>query len=161
MSDPIVLYSTTTLLAFKIAQGYYNDIHFAWCTHVFDGRERSDLESGVPPTSSPYEIYLGLQQEVQRGDRHSAKIPENRAGILRGAAAKLKTGVIGKLQEEEIGAIVQAADLSYFKPLIFVIPFVQVQDLIQPVPVQERAGLFSTEVIIPSLPRGLFDVIRP
>jgi hypothetical protein len=158
---PNVLYSATTLLAFRISQLYYRDIHYAWCSPVFDGREHSDLESGVPPTSSPYEIYLAFRQESERSDRHGPRILENRAGILRGAAVKRESGTISKDQEDEIAAIVHAADYRYFRPMIFVIPFASVQDRVQPVPVLQRASLLSSEVIIPHLPRHLFDIIRP
>jgi hypothetical protein len=161
MPDPNILYSTTTYLAFKIAQTYYGDVHYVWCTHIFDGSKHKALDPGVPPTSSPWEIYKGFREEVSRKDRHSAKVQDNRAGILRGASVKLQAKVIEAQAQEEIQAIVEEADLSYFEPIILVIPFVAVRTLIQPVPIRQRASLFSSEVIIPALPRSTFDVIQP
>jgi hypothetical protein len=159
--DPIVLYSTVTKLAFNIARRYYNDVHYVWCSPVFDGSQVSDLELTVPPTSSPYEIYAALKQEVARGERHSQKIQENRAGILRGATAKRQKGIISEEQEQEIVAIVEEAEGIHYQPLILVIPFAGVKSLMTPVPIRQRASVLSMESTILELPRSQFDVIRP
>ena len=161
MPNPNVLYSASTLLAFRIAQMYYGDVHYAWCSPIFDGREQSELEPGVPPTSSPYEIYLAFKEEYERSELHSHRMLENRAGVVRGAAAKREAGTINKVQEDEIAAIAEAAGHRLFRPLIFVIPFSPVQELVRPVPALQKASLFSAEVIIPNLPRNCFDIIRP
>jgi hypothetical protein len=161
MSYPNVLYSTVTWLAFQIAREYYEDVHYAWCAPIFDGRDRDPLAPSVPPTSSPFEIYSNLKEEISRGDRHSAKIQENKTGLLRGAAAKFSAKTIDAQEQTEIEGIVAAAGLQDFKPLILVIPYANVASLVQSVPLQMRASLFSTELIIPQLPRKLFDVIRP
>ncbi|MGB2602072.1 MAG: hypothetical protein WBC78_00655, partial [Candidatus Sulfotelmatobacter sp.] len=73
MSVPIVLYSANSWLSYAIAERYYNGEHYVWCTPAFDARSRYSQEWHVPPTSSPFEIYNSLSEEVRRGDRHSAK----------------------------------------------------------------------------------------
>lgn len=162
MPEPIVLYSTITKLALNIARIYYGDIHYVWCAPVFDASQTSGVEFILPPTSSPFEIYQELKRHVLRGDGHSDKIKENRAGILRGATEKLKAGKITAQQQQDIATTVEIAQSTLYEPLILVIPYtVAVRRLVTPVPVGRRANPLSAELIIPELPRRLFDVIRP
>jgi hypothetical protein len=161
MPDPIVLYSTVTKLALNIARIYYGDVHYVWCAPVFDGRQGSEVDFIVPPTSSPYEIYLGLREEIRRGDTHSGKMKDNLGGILRGAEAKRQAGAISVKQEQEISEIVELAQPILYEPLMLVIPFAAVKGLVTVVPVRRRANPLSAELIIEALPRPLFDVICP
>jgi hypothetical protein len=160
MSSQNLLYSTATWLSFTIAQRYYDDVHYVWCSPIFDGRAGRIGDVTVAPTSSPCEIYFGLQQEAKRADKHSQKMIENRTGILRGAGVKLAAGVITKSQSDEISAIVAAAQPCDFKPVLLIIPYAKVKKLLQEVPVPMRAHPLSVEFIIPELPRKLFDVIE-
>jgi hypothetical protein len=114
----------------------------------------------VPPTSSPFEIYKGLFEEVSRGDRHSAAVARNKLGILRGASVKRSAGVITKSQEKEIASILDSAETRDFSPLIYVIPYHLVAAQVTNVPVSKRAHPLSTEYIVESLQRGQFDVIE-
>lgn len=157
---PVLLYSTNTWLAYGISEQYYNGAHYVWCTPYFDPRLLESLEPGVPPTSSPYEVYRSLYDEVQRGDRHSAKIKENKAGILRGASFKRQTGVITEQQERDIASIVELAESRDFKPLIYVIPYTLVAELLREVPIGEKAHPLSREYLIDALPRKYFDVLE-
>ncbi len=155
-----VLYSTSTFLAYHIARQYYEDVHYAWCSPIFDGRSSSRLGPAVPPTSSPCEIYWNLHEEVARGDRHSSKIADNRAGIIRGAQYKRKSGVIEDETESDIIQATQMAEARDFRPLLFVIPYQAVRRRIEKVPIASRASLLSQEFLIPLLPGRLFDVIE-
>ena len=157
--DHILLYSANTRLAYLIAQRYYRGEHYVWCTPYFDPNSISSLEYTVPPSSSPVEIYLGLLQDVDRGDHHSAKVEANKAGILRGIQHKLEAGVINEEDATEITSIVAKADIKDFSPIIFVIPFELVKDKLKPVPVSQRAHPISDEFTIDKLPRECFDVI--
>ncbi|HTS34194.1 MAG TPA: hypothetical protein VMH04_00905 [Candidatus Solibacter sp.] len=114
----------------------------------------------VPPTSSPYEIYKGLYEEVSRGDRHSAGVARNKVGILRGASVKRGAGVISDAQEKEIASIIGSAETRDFKPLIYVIPYHLVAAQVTDVPVSDRAHPLSAEYVVESLQRGQFDVIE-
>lgn len=160
---PILLYSANTYLAFRIGQFYYGDNHYVWCSEVFDARVREQYGqyADIPPTSNPYEIYGNLFDAVHRGDRHSPKIAENKTGILNGAARKLSLGVISKEQYDEIGAVIEAAELREFRPLMYVIPYNRkVAKLVQPVPVSRRAHPLSREFLMEALPRAYFDIIE-
>lgn len=157
MNTPLVLYSTNTWLAYMISKRYYKDEHYIWCTPYFDPKNNHD--SAVPPTSSPLETYRRLAEEVSHGDKHSQKIKENKAGILRGANAKKMAGIINENQEKEIVSIVDLAEQRDFHPLLYVIPYSLVADkLIEPSP-EDKAHPLSAEYIINNLDRSLFDVL--
>jgi hypothetical protein len=160
MEKPLILYSTNTWLAYMISQRYYKTEHYVWCTPYFDPRRSGDRDSAVPPTSSPFEVYCSLIEEVTRRDRHSKKIEENRAGILRGANAKRQSGVIDARQEKDIVSIVDRADSGDFRPLMYVIPYSEVIDRMREPPPEDKAHPLSQEYIIDRLPRELFDVIE-
>lgn len=157
--EPIVLYSTNTWLAYMIAERYYGGDHYVWCTPFFDPRKGAS-DSAVPPTSSPFEMYWGLSEEIRRRDRHSHRVQENRAGVLRGANAKRAAGLIDARQESEIVTIVDLAHDGDFRPIVYVIPFVSVASLVREPPPEEKAHPLSAEYIIDQLPRKLFDVIE-
>ena len=159
MRQPILLYSTNTWLAYHIAQQYYDSKHYVWCTPYLGLGSNVTFESTVPPTSSPLEIYRILYQEVKRGDKHSAMIDRNRAGILRGASLKQRLGVITPQKEMDIAAIVDLSERMDFRPLLYVIPYALVRKLVKEVPVSNRAHPLSKEYIIEELPRRCFDVI--
>lgn len=159
MSNPLILYSTNTRLAYLISKRYYGDLHYVWCTPYFDSKSIAPHDYTIPPTSSPGEIYHNLYQEVNRGDRHSSKIEDNKKGILEGVNAKREAAVINKQQKAEIIQVVEKAEILDFKPLLYIIPFNLVTELVEEVPVEERAHPLSVEYIIRALPRHLFDII--
>ncbi len=156
---PIVLYSASSWLAYIIAERYYGGYHYIWCTPHFDPSSVPSISYTVPPSSSPVEIYRNLREDIKRGDRHSAKIAANKAGILKGMEYKMAAKEITPEQASEIASIVDAAEPQDFKPLIFVVPFGLVEKLLQPVPISQRAHPLSDEFIIDRLPRENFDVI--
>jgi hypothetical protein len=158
--NPVVLYSTNTWLSFAIAQKYYNGEHYVWCTPYFDPGSLSDRDSAVALTSSPLEIYLSLAEEVAHPDHPGRRIEENRAGILRGSNTKRQSGEISALQERDIVSIVGLAAHTYFKPLLYVIPYSAVSDRIREPPPGDKAHPLAAEYIIDRLPRSHFDVIR-
>lgn len=155
----IVLYSVNSWLAYVIGRRYYHGQHYVWCTPHFDPSSIPSVDYTVPPSSSPVEIYRGFREDVNRGDRHSAKIAANRMGILRGVQCKQDAGDINNEQASEIASIVDAAQPRDFRPLIFVIPYHLVHDKVSSVPVGQRAHPLSVEFIIDRLPRDCFDVI--
>jgi len=110
MTTPLVLYSANTWLAYMISERYFGGEHYVWCTPYFDSRQPANRSVCVAPTSNPAEIYQGLDQEAKRGDRHSAKIKENRIGILRGASLKKDQGIITEKQKDDIVAILDRAE---------------------------------------------------
>jgi hypothetical protein len=160
MPSPILLYSTNTWLASRISTFYYNDEHYAWCSPYFDAASVPPHTYVLPPTSSPSEIYRNLFREVGSGDLHSLKIESNKTGIRNGAAFKKSIGVIDARQQADILAIVDAAQINDFRPLLYVIPYGPISAMVKPVPWAGRAHAFSPECLIESLPRGYFDIIE-
>jgi hypothetical protein len=161
MPSPIALYSTYTWLAFTINQQYYGGDHYVWCTPHFEpGSPFLSSPSAVPPTSSPKMIYTSLFEEVTAGDRHSAKVAQNRLGIQRGADVQFRKGTISTAVRDEILSIVDAAEVRDFRPLLFVIPFAPVASLLVQVPIKARAHPLAEEYILSNLPRAAFDVLE-
>lgn len=147
------LYSVNSWLSYKIAEHFYANHHFVWCSPVFNAK-------GInPPSSDPYEICNGLIKDIEGRDKHSAKISYNKTGILKGADIQHGKGVITSAQRLDIIEMVNIAELEDFRPLVFVIPYDKVQAMTQPASVKLTAGLFSKEFIIEKLPRDKFDVL--
>ena len=111
-SEPILLYSANTWLAYAIAEHYYGGEHYVWCTPHLDPSSVPSINYTVPPSASPIEIYRGLRKDIGSGDRHSAKIAANKTGILRGVEAKRSAGLISPEIASEIASIVEAAEIS-------------------------------------------------
>jgi hypothetical protein len=114
-----------------------------------------------PPSSSPQEIYETLLKEVENNDRHSSKIKQNKAGLRNGATFKHKIGDITNAEKLEIFDKVRLAQISDFKPLLYVIPYPLVGSILSIVPVKQRANPLASEFIIQRLPRSSFDIINP
>ena len=149
----LVLYSVNTWLAYKIAENYFNNIHYAWCSPVFNA-------NGInPPSSDPCEIYNGLLKDISGKDHHSSKIITNKTGLLAAAEKKLMSGVITVEQKNEIFDIINEAQLDDFRPLIYVIPYFKVQPYLKTAALKLKANKFSKEYIVEELGRSDFDVI--
>lgn len=161
MNSKCIYYSCCTWLSFQIARSYYNNLHYVWCAPYFDPGSALNPQNSVPPTSSPREIYANLKKEVEAGDRHSAKIAQNIAGLRRGADIKLRVKAINQTQHDEITDILAVAQVSDFKPLLYIIPAKSVTRMLKSVPVKDRAHMMSEEYIIENLPRSRFDAIAP
>src|SRR5689334_5552093 len=120
MRGSIVLYSTNTWLAYKVAQVYYGEEHYVWCTPHFDGTATPSVDYAGPRSSCPALIYRDLLEDIRGRDRHSPKIKANKAGILNGAQKKCKAGAIDRKALADITAAVKQAVPEDFFPLIFV-----------------------------------------
>jgi len=153
----LFLYSTNTWLAFAISERYYRAKHWVWSSPFF--RPSDDL-AAMPPSAVPGEIYDILYRDVQNGDRHSAWIGKNKVGLLKGASCKETEGVITPIQKAEIISVVSEAQLSDFRPLLYVIPFQRARRLLHEVPPKERAHPLSVEYIIEKLARTSFDILQ-
>ena len=140
-------------LLFKISQMYYNNKHYVWCAPAFNAR-------GNPPSSNPLEIYSGLKKDIAGLDLHSAKIRQNKLGMLKGARLKREAGVITASQEADIKSIVKAAEIQEFRPLIYVISLDLTKPMLEYVEIKHKANKFSQEVIIRELPGEYFDAIE-
>ncbi|HYH81570.1 MAG TPA: hypothetical protein VEX86_17325 [Longimicrobium sp.] len=155
----MLLYSTNAHIGYAIAERFYGGVHYAWCSPVFDGTTAA-AHINIPPTSSPAGIYRNLWEETSRGELHSNSIPRVRDGIRRGAKAKRAAGIIGAAQYEEITEILQDAAVREFRPVLYIIPYERVAELVADVPVRMRAHPLSVEFKVEALPRECFDMIE-
>ena len=159
MQHPLILYSTNTRIAHMIAKHYYNDLHYVWCSPFSGSPTQNVFDRVEPPSSSPLRIYRSLHDDVTAPDLHSDKISQNRSGLIRGASAKRQAGVIDEKTERAIVAVVERAEINFFQPWLYVIPYAAAAALAKPVPMEQRAHPFSEEYIIESLPRAFFDIV--
>lgn len=159
---PVVLYSTSTWLAYQITQSYYEGKHYVWCSPDLSSKSLSRSYSIPDYTASisPLTIYRELSESVARGDRHNVKVQSNKAAIIMTANRKQADGVVTEQQLKEIVAIAEAADLRDFRPLLYVIPYNIVANMLEQVPASMRVSPLEVEYIIKELPRQNFDVIE-
>ena len=148
-----VLYSINSWLSFKVAEVYYSNRHYVWCAPFFDGNGEN------PPSSDPSKIYKTYADDIIGKDKHSAKIAQNRTGIIKGAGYKFKEGIITKDQYDEIVMISNEADFLDFRPLVYVIPYNLVDKIVKPASVKIKANYFSKEYIIEELNPSQFDTL--
>lgn len=146
------LYSVGTHLAYKIAKRYYKNVHYVWCTTAFN-----DLKQ--PPTSNPSTICKRYLEQIATGDRHTKEIENNIAGILRGAKAKLDSGIIGKKEYNEIRSIVSAAEFESFFPVLYIIESEKVKNKCIEVSDADKASADAVEYKIEDLMEYEFEII--
>ncbi len=60
----------------------------------------------------------------------------------------------------QANAMIDAAELRDFRPLLYVIPYNPVVNLVKPVDVSQRASLYHEEYVIERLPRSLFEIVE-
>jgi hypothetical protein len=154
-----VLYSTMTFLAYNINQTYYGGLHYMWCTPYF-GSDYNSPTFMVPESSSPLAIYNRLKNEIASGDRHDSLAETKRIGVSRGVDVMLKRGKITHEEAGEIHAICQLAEREDFRPLLCVLPRIEVAPYSQTVDVKAKAHPLSKEYIVADVPSSAFDVIR-
>lgn len=157
MPNPLVLYSTTSRLAYSVGQKYYGEVHYVWCAPRQD-HDRFGLQN--PPSSEPVSIYWRFRHDIDGGDEHSASIDANRRGIIRGASVREQQGVIDQPTRELIEQVAKKAALVDFSPLLLVIPYTAVSGIVKRAAVTARARATSEEYIIENLPRNCFDVLE-
>jgi hypothetical protein len=156
LTDPHVLYSATTRLAYSIAEQFYGGVHYVWCAPY---RRPDPFAVGIPASSNPLEIYWSYHKAVKSGDGHSFYIAANRRGIAFGATARHQTGIVDAKTRDRIQLIAEKAPITDFKPLLFVIPYALVKNVLKEAAVDEAARASSVEYIIENLQRSDFDVL--
>jgi hypothetical protein len=159
MPDPLVLYSANTQLAYRINEHFYGQSHFVWCNAFFSAPSPRSIDVEMPPSSTPCDICRNYLEDIARRDLHSRSLRDNRAGLQTGLKAKLAERVITEKQYRELKNIIVKSALDEFRPLLYVIPFEGVRDLVESVPPSQRAHPFSPEYRIERLPRSRFDVL--
>ena len=147
------LFSIGTFFSYKIDRRYYGNVHYVWCTTKFNDRKQ-------PITSNPQSICKRFLDQIVSGDRHTKEIDDNKAGILRGAQAKLEAGVINGDQYNEICQLVNVADYEDFFPVLYVIDAKKVGNKrCKEVEKKDRASDTSVEYRIFDLSEGEYELI--
>ena len=148
-----VLYSQGTRLSYEINKKYYNDVHFVWCCEkiFFKGTKQ-------PETSNPLKRAQKLIAEIITNDSHGIYI-ENNIKEIKAGAAIMK--IEGKITSQALTAIenrVDNASFFDFFPVIYVIPYEKVKNIIED-PKDKKANLNSNEFLICELKSDCFDII--
>jgi hypothetical protein len=155
--QPLTLFSTVTNLAYWAAERFYGQCHHVWCAPA-PAMDR--FVPYNPPSSDPIQIYWSYHGDIVGGDEHSAMIAANRLGPIRGAAARCAQGMVDEGTRQLIEATVKRAPLTAFKPLLLVIPYSVVCDVVTPAEPGARAGVMAEEYIIEHLARTCFDILE-
>lgn len=156
----LYLYSTNTLLSYRISKEFYKGRFYVWCAPVFETpKDPMNIYSKIPGSSSPYEIYKEYKRDVETCDLHSAKIESNRNGLKRGALEALKKGWIDDVELDTINQMIDKADISMFRPMLYIIQRSMVEKELIKVPVSEKANPLSVEYKIEELTEDKFEVI--
>ena len=148
-----ILYSTGTELAYRIAKRYYNNVHYVWCSTSFDALAQ-------PGTSNPRTLCNRYLDQISKNDSHAQEINNNKAGILKGADIKLKSGIINDTQFIEIQNMVSLSEMHHFCPVIFIIHSRSAKNRSIKVPRDHAASFVSDEYIIEDLKENEYDLIR-
>jgi hypothetical protein len=161
VAKSLLYYSVNTYLSHYINTTFYNDQHYVWCSPVFDPTrlEASDPRRRIPKSSSPISIYKTYQDDVTSGDLHSDAIKRNRLGLKAGATHRLQQDVIDADEYQMINDIVDAALITDFAPLIYVIPEHLVASKIRRVSVSAQANPLSAEYVVDNLMKGEFELL--
>ena len=148
-----ILFSIGSLFSYNIDRMFYKNIHYVWCTTRFDVKTQ-------PITSNPYNICQRFLDQILSGDRHAHEIEDNKAGILRGAQAKLEEGVIDSEQFNEICQMVNLARYEDFFPVLYIIDANKIdKKRCIEVEKQDRASDISVEYRIVDLSEGEYEMI--
>ena len=146
------LFSVNSYLAYMINQNYYSGVHYVWCATKYN-------DSGAPASANPCDIMRNYHRDVQTNDEHSLIISQNKLGILKGVDAKYEGNAISSDQRDELINIVSSAQLSLFRPILYIIVRERVLKRMEWVPLKRRASSFSRECIISNLATSEFDII--
>ncbi len=147
-----ILYSIGTHLAYKIAKRYYRNVHYVWCTTEFNSPKQ-------PPTSNPSNICKRYLEQITTGDRHTREIENNITGILKGARAKLDSGIINEKEYNEIRSIVSVAEYEAFFPMLYIIRSNDVKNKCKEVSIENKASDNAIEYKIEDLRENEFEAI--
>jgi hypothetical protein len=137
-------FSTNPWIKWYICNRWRGDVHFVWCSEVFDPSSKGASHYGslIPPTSSPCAIYKDLAAAVRGRDRHNAKIVAHIASISARAEKWRADGEITDAVANEILAIVNRGDFDIWRPMLYIIPCAAIAAArVELVPIAERAGL--------------------
>jgi hypothetical protein len=159
MAGPL-LYSTNVFLKYQIQKQYFGDIHYVWCSEVFDWSTHGSVGSMVGASSNPADIYRQLKNAIKTKDSHDWKINQQKTSMVARFEKLHNLGTINDQTKDDLLYILKNATFPDFEPLIYIIPRVMVSTKLQVVPANLRASLFGIEYIITDLLGDEFDFVR-
>ena len=91
---------------------------------------------------------------------HSSRIKENRAGLKKGALIHLENKLIDDDDFARIVEIIDRAETCYFRPLLYIIPILEIKERITLVHIDSVANPLSIEYQIADLKTNECDIIE-
>lgn len=157
----LLLYSVNPWIKYHIQVRFRNDSHYVWCSEQPDSRtaDKNTLASLVPPSSNPVEIYADLASAVKRNERHHAKIVGVKATYTTLAASWVADGSLSSDDRDELVYLLEHAEISQWRPIMYVIPRSAVAAKMRTVHPSKRAGI-GMEYIIDGLSGNEFDLLE-
>jgi hypothetical protein len=158
----LLFYSANSYLSFLVNRRFYGGQHYIWCSPVFNPTTLDELNPlrNIAVSSSPHHIYANYRDSAKSSDTHSDLIKQNKRGIKRGAAAMLAANKIDQNQYQMIMYMVKNAQLSDFRPMLYLIPAHLVAGKLNVVPPREAANPLGPEYRIFDLMDNEFDAIE-
>lgn len=164
MSSPanLIYYSANSYLSYIINRRFYRGKHYVWASPVFNPATLDEMHvwRNIPASSSPHDVYLSYRDSINTPDRHSDVIKRNKRGLKRGAIKLLDAKVIDENQYQLILYMIKNAQISEFRPLLYLIPSHLVQSKLSPVEGKDLANPLGVEFRIFDLLDGEFDTIE-
>lgn len=133
-----------------------------WCSENCDSKTLSAYSLGalVAPSSNPADIYRELKRDVEGKDKHSAKINAQKLTMTSLAVKWESAHKITTAQKDDILYLVDSADFSLWRPLLYVIPrTTDIESRLKEVAMSRRAGV-GPEYIIEDLKRSEFEIVE-
>lgn len=157
----LLLYSVNPWIKYHVQSRFRSDRHYVWCSEQPDSRtaDKNTLASFVPPSSNPVEIYADLASAVKRGERHHTKISAIKATYTTLAASWVSDGSMTSDDRDELVYLLEHAEISQWRPVMYVIPRSGVSNKIKTVHPSKRAGI-GMEYIIDDLVGNEFDLLE-
>lgn len=160
-TDPMLLWSATNRVVHHVSAHFF-PAFYVWCSPVFEGNAlgRYALGAGQPPSSDPATIYRALHAAVSRRDEHNADVQRQKTKLRSVALDLQANGLIDADDAAEVVSYVEAAHISEWTPMIYVIPYAGVKGRVWRVPRGDRAS-GSPEYVIRDLRSTEFEAIEP
>ena len=156
-----LLYSVNPHIKLLLQAEFFNNRHYCWCAEQWDSASRmpNTVSALVPPSSNPRNLHRILADAVAKGDRGDAKIKFVTEDYLQRGTTMVAAGTMAPETYAEMAEFMRLAQITEWRPMLYVIPKARVLIKLELVPLAKRAGL-GKEYIVRDLPRGDFDLLE-
>ncbi len=163
MSNLLLLYSVNPLIKYNINEIYFNSNHYVWCSECFDASKQDAYNPRfrLGATSNPIDIYRDYYRAVNTHDAHNLKINSQRTELISLATRCHSLGKINNGTRDEIISYLSNADLSFWRPLIYLIPRTEkIEERMIRARPSDTANGIANEYIIQDLKCSEFDIME-